>query len=999
MIMENIYASNRLESLCRLLAENISSANGDAFKKEVIITQSAGMNSWLKTELSRRNGVFANFSFLNQDGLIAGIYQLLFKGRIRTNIDAIKYHIFKLLGCDAFNIAFPEVAAYYRESDLRRIQLSEKIADLFDQYQLYRPEMIEGWRYDRLSTDQADELWQQWLWKELNLESRAEIRDRLIAEMEVRKALVREAYPSISFFGLTIFTNFHLDFFRILEKYTTVNYYLCLPAKSAGFRNELLLSYGSKASELMAIFNIENFTPELNTGDSLLARIQNQIVENASGIEVKEDNSLTVNSCYTPVREVECLYNYLLDLFEKDKDYKSLKPGDILVMATDINKYAPFVKAVFNNAPVKIPFQVSGAANNSEDTITAAIEQIMNFREEDMTSENVISLLEQKRIRQRFGIEDCNYVRSVVRNANIRFGLENRVDDDSYYISWRYGLEKILLGYAMLTDEEYDGKFPFKDAEASRSYDLLRLKAFTEKLKSLFDVQRQGTLKTLDEWKLFLLEEIIEKMIYRDDFDKGDRAELSAIYRALSFTENLLQGEAVPFAVFLDELNSRLFTETRELKLNTGRVTISSPIPVRGIPFKVICFLGLNNDTYPRKDQFRGFDLLGEEYRSGDRSIKETDKFLFLDTILAAREKFYLSYVGQSTDDNTEIPPSTVIDTLRDYLGMDQMVVKHPLHGFSSRYQKDDQHLFTYLYGENADDFQPKEQEQQVISEVSVYSFVKFFEHPITWFFNTTLGISYEENDDTLPETELFDLDSLQAWQIKMDLLRLDDKEVELYLQKGIKEGLLPLKNLGKATAEELIEETAGIKSAFHFLTHGKEWRSVAIDLDSENFRISGIIDHVYQDQFITCSLSKSPVKDFVRAYLKTLLLYAQDEVKISSSVLIDREGNIKNLEIISAGDAKARLKELMVYLMKGIRSPLRFTLKVAEMSLKENADVNMITAAFEDESSGSTYSKMPPNKYMQILLREGFFENLNQDDMEEIRKLAGLLNLNKTQS
>lgn len=988
--MDTIYTSNRLESLCQKLAENIRNSEQDVFAKEVIITQTQGMNAWLKTELAQRNGVLANFEFQNQDGFLAGIYQLLFRGRLQNNFDAIKYKIYKDLDSAEFHENFPEIANYYEGNELRRFQLSSKIADLFDQYQLYRPEMIENWEREEFSTGNTAEKWQQWLWQKLGTESRETIKIKIIKQLEEQKNLIKKTYPVISLFGITVYTQYHLDFFKALANYTQVNFYLCLPTNQLPFKNELLESFGSKAAELAGMFTISDFKKEDNNADTLLSRIQNQILNNTADLIWKDDNSIQINSCYTPVRESECLYNYLLDLFEKDQ---TLRPRDVLVMTTDINKYAPYIKAVFRNAPLNIPFQVSGAANNSDDSMVAALEQILNFKEEDLTSEKVISLLEQKRIKQRFGIQDCNYIRSVVSKANIRFGRKNRAEDDTQFVSWKYGLEKILLGYAMLTDEEYPiGEdltlYPFKDTEASGSYDLFRLKAFVSALEDVIDAQNEH--KTLADWNLLLFDKVIAKMVYCDDFEKDDRAELSSIYRVLSFTDFLEFDEKVSFSVFLDELKTKLFTESRESKLNTGRVTVSSPIPVRGLPYKVICFLGLNNDVFPRKDRFTGFDLVGEEYRKGDRNVKETDKYLFLDTILSARGKLYLSYIGQSVKDNTAIPPSIVVDTLLDYINQKNFVVGHPLHGFSSKYQKDDKQLFTYLYSGKGGGFDPKEKKPEELSEVSVYSFVKFFEHPIEWYFNTILGIKYEENEVTLPETELFGLDHLQKWQIKNDLLSLDEEDVDSYLQKGIKEGLLPLKNLGRVMLDDLVEETAAIRSAYQSLTQGKEEQNIAIDLIIDNIQFTGTINGVYDRQNIACSFSKSSEKNRIRAYLKTLLLCAMNE--IDSSLLINADGGSTILPIFSSVDAKLRITELLVYFKKGMDSPLKFTLRATQPPKNTALSIASVLSSFRQEADGDYV--YDPNKYMLTLTRESYFEDFNETDFDELNKLAILLNL-----
>lgn len=988
--MPKIYTSNRLESLCQTLAENIRKPEKGVFGKELIITQTAGMNAWLKTDLARRIGVFANFGFQNQDGFFAEMYQLLFDKRLSNNVDILKYRIFECLGSAAFKDAFAEVAVYYESNELRRFQLSAKIADLFDQYQLYRPEMIEKWGVNILSTANTDEKWQQWLWLELKTDSRSKIKEQIIAQLEVQKELIRKNYPEISLFGISVYTRFHLDFFKELAKYTHVNFYVCLPTKYKEFQNELLVSFGTKAGELTEMFSNPEFETIKNESDTLLARIQNQIINNTTNQDYSDDDSVKINSCYTLVREVECLYNYLLDLFENDRD---LKPADILVMTTDINKYAPFVKAVFRNVPINIPFQVSGAANNSDDSITSALEQILSFTEDDLTSEKVISLLEHKRIKQRFGIQDCNYIRSVIRKANIRFGSQNRAEDDTRYVSWKYGLDKILLGYAMLTDEAYPVSenltlYPYKDSEASKSHDLLRLKAFVDFLESVMNEQK--VTRTLADWKLYLFGEVFEKMVYLDDFEKDDRAELSSVYSALSFIDYLEFKDKVPFGLFLEELKTKLFTESRESKLNTGRVTLSSPIPVRGLPFKVICFLGLNNDIFPGKDRFMGFDLLGEKYVEGDRNKKETDKYLFLDTLLAAREKIYLSYIGQSVKDNTPIPPSIVVDTLLDYLGLDNLVVNHPLHGFSSRYQKDNKRLFTYLYAEEISDIHTKDPVDEEFTEVTVSSVLKFFVHPIEWYFKTVPGIVFEEITGTIPETELFELDHLQKWQIKNDLLRLAKDGHPSYLQKGIKEGLLPLKNLGQSMFDELTEETMSMRNTYALLTRDKEEKNIVIDLTLDNIRITGTINGVYDRRYIACSFSKSPQKDQVRGYLRTLLLCANNE--IDAAVLINKDGVSTSLDVVSSDDARLKIKVLLVYLLKGMQSPLKFTLKATEPPRGCALSIETVLKSFSDEANGSY--QIPSNKYMHMLFQEGYFEKFDEVDLEELKTIAALINL-----
>ncbi|NJK95638.1 MAG: exodeoxyribonuclease V subunit gamma [Bacteroidales bacterium] len=197
--------------------------------------------------------------------------------------------------------------------------------------------------------------------------------------------------------------------------------------------------------------------------------------------------------------------------------------------------------------------------------MASALELILDFHEDDFTAEKVVSLLEHTRIKQKYGIDNCSYIRTVVNRANIRFGIENRIEDDSLYVSWKYGLEKILLGYAMLTDETFPSKefpagitlYPYRDAEASRSYDLFRLMAFVEQLQHIITAKK--TCKSMAAWKTFLLDEVIDPMIFTDDAMPDDRSELESIYTALRFADQLAENNPVSFQVFMEELKSEVF--------------------------------------------------------------------------------------------------------------------------------------------------------------------------------------------------------------------------------------------------------------------------------------------------------------------------------------------------------------------------------------------------------------------------------------------------------
>ena len=1060
--MNRLYTSNRNELLCEKLAENIKNQSGSIFQKTMIITQSGGMNDWLIGQLTRINTIFSHYEFQNQDGFMGQVFELLTGEPLRSNRDAIKFGVYGLLDSKEFKKCFHAVASYYQDNDLRRIQLAEKIADLFDQYQLYRVDMIKKWENGERGTTKEAEKWQMWLWQQLNLPSKESYRKTIYDKLEEDSEKLQQLYPEIHLFGITIFTGFHLEFYQHLEKYIKVNYYLCLPSQSPELKNSMLESNGTKARELL--YQCKEWKSELadfnvgNTG-TLLVRLQQSILNNEELDDKNLDESIEVTSHYTPVREVETLYNYLLDLFEKEWKNGTLKPHDVMVITPDINKYEPFIKAVFRNAPVKLPFRVSGAARNTGNSICAAMELIVNITEEDLTAEKVAGLLEQNRIGMAYKIESTSYIRGVLNKAGIRFGRENRLEDDTHFVSWKYGFEKIILGYAMHTDEAFDvsyrltedekeflnneplTNYPYKDAEASASYDLLRLKAFVDDLQSLLDEQQ--TPRTLSEWIALFQEKVMGKMVWSSKFGKDDKEERKQIMKALGFVERLIDDtkkEPVPWAVFLNELKKRVFTESAEHNLNSGNITFASAIPVRGLPYKVIAFIGLDNGIFPRQDHHLGFDLMGNDYQPGDRSKKEADKSLFLDTIMAAREKLYLSYTGRSVKDNTKIPPSIVLDTLMDYLAMKP--VQHPLHGFSKCYnyngdengsdndneqdherdkERSNKKLFTYLYNSEPDPrvFKPKKAvtaKEDKLLEINVKDFVSFFEAPIDWYFKKELGIYYDgDKDDTLPETELFNLDHLQQWQMKNDLLKLTPTsadELSLFTREHIRKGQLPLKNIGRKVMENLNVQIEVLRVRYQELTSEKKQQSEAIDLplsllyDGQNItlRITGTIDGIFNGEYlyVSTSTSKDYNKHRVRAFLYSLLLYA--EGKIESARLLGINGSSTKTPLIEESlpatekdEATDKLTLLAEYLIKGKQQPLIFSLKACKYPKGQNAiTIQSVMDALKDESSDGLYTDppVPGNKYILKLMEEGYFDDLTEKNLEEINALAELLNL-----
>lgn len=925
--MKNIFLSNDTLQLSLELAKVLKSRSVSPFIPDRYIVPHAGMESWLKFRISEQNGIFSNFLFLGMDDMLADLWHLSGgKGYPASHLH-LKFTLFNLLNESSFKTDFSEIAVYYEGNECRRLQLAGKVATVFDQYQVYRSDMIAQW--DRSSEiplsemNSEEERWQFRLWKRLRQEK--ELRLNVDIRLGVLEAMedvdfqsyLKALYPRLIFFAQSHFPDFYWEIIRKLDSITDVDLYMLLPTPSQSeYKHPLLVDWGRQARELRNRLLPEDFASgslfmEPDAESSLHNAVRHQIFHNVLPVgncftaDRNTDGSIEINSCYTRVREVEILYNYLMDRFDKDP---GLQPEDILVVAPDIDLYAPFIDGIFKNAPKIIPYHIAGSVLSTDSSVLATLREILEFRKDDFTSEKVMSLLEKKRIRDCFGIVDTEYLRAQVNAANIRFGWENQTGNETVYVGWKYNLDRFILGYAMLTESEFSlsdelTAYPFSDAESSSSYDLFRLHDFATKLHD--HLEARETKRTLPHWITFLFENVADRMIATS---YSDKEELGILHRRLSLLEcnTELYADEITFDVFLEVIESFLFTEMHVTPFRTGTLRFTSASLARGIPADIIAFLGLNQSDFPRKDHFAGFDLTGFDYQPGDRRIRESDKSLFLDLFMNARIAFYGSYIGQDATDNTELPGSILIDELLGFLQShtslskkekEGVLCKHPLHGFSNRYQTDAKRLFTYLYGGMEPKlFLPSPEVPPDIPSVDINALIRFFDSPLEWFYKKVLEINFDENDDTLQEVELFDLDNLQEWYLKNKILNSekDREDTERFRLRRVKEGTLPLGSLGRYSLQKACEVTDPLKKERDLAIRGRERRPVMLDLkfSTPEVRLTGTIEDVYDRDFIHVSLSdldKSKYK--MRFLIRHMALSMAQEISCSIGICLTQKG------------------------------------------------------------------------------------------------------------
>lgn len=967
-----LFVSNQLSRLSDKLSEQLSSNISGVFEKKIIITQTEGINTWLKSNIAGSLGIAANCSFNKSNDIVFLLHSMLLKSSQSViSADYLKWAIYRQLEDAQFIAKYPSISTYYVDNDVKKIALAERVADLFDQYQMYRPEMIESW--NKQSIAEAEE-WQQYIWICIRKKVGETFQDKttlinaiVTALKDINNSkLIKKKIPVLYFFGIAVITPFYLKLFNLLSQHIDIQFYLLNPAPTSfwledlsekqiaritsrnkenrhehNFFNEgnsLLLNWGKIIKESFALlFEEEQYvnqyddclSEEPKEPTTLLEKIQHDIFFNAvdSRNSISEedlhDGSITINACFTPVREVEVLYNYLVELIDKRKEQFSAR--DMVVMVSDIDTYTPFIRAVFDNAPYEIPYSIADESLSSGNNFFSAVQLLLELDPNSFKAEEIMELLESVYIKKRFGFENIGFLREAVKNAGIRFGVKGDNEDDSRLVSWDYGLQRLMLGICISGEPFYDTGnetiIPLDICEGTETAQLIRFWHFIQVLKTFIEARNQQ--RTVTEWSEYLCE-LVENLVFQTEDNEDED-----YHQFVSYTEQLtlltdVEDLNISFEVFLHSFLHILNSNKRSQAFSGRGVTFCSLIPMRSIPFKVVAMLGMDFDKFPRRDAAVSFNLLEIERRKGDRKVKDNDKHLFLENILSAKRYLYISFIGRSTKDATAIPASSVVDELVNYItqGVEigggvlkkSFITVHPLQGFSRQYFNGSG-LINYLKDPQA--FVLKRTHNtidpiQFIKEVGLDQLISFYKDPVKWYFNKSLRVYYRDHEVLLPETEVFNLDSLSLWGIKNDLIQQTNAEQAVYLERSKLKGMLPLKNMGTMVTNNLKESIDSIRKCIEAISDSKPRNPQSIHLSIDNVFVTGQIKSVYGDQMVSTCESTNRNKYVIGAFIEYTAARAQDLPIDFSFLHFDPNAGLKPFQLVQAAYSQAKALEIL---------------------------------------------------------------------------------------
>ncbi|WP_323017323.1 exodeoxyribonuclease V subunit gamma [Castellaniella sp.] len=894
---------NRAEQLRDILVAWMQHDPLSPLENECLLVHSNGIAQWLRLALAQddQGGIAAALDFLLPSRFMWQAYRsVLGAGAVPEDSpldkDALIWRLMRLLPTV---LDRPEYAVLQRfladDADVRkRYQLAGRLADLFDQYQVYRADWLQAWSEGRTALPdgrgQSQELpatqaWQAHLWRALlddlgmqaaGVVGRAATHESFMASVLSADAADRPAgLPRrILVFGISAMPRQTFEALAGLSRWVQIlvcvhnpcaHYWADIQGDRdllrARFRRQarrpgmpevlddtalhqqthpLLASWGRQGRDYIGMLDdfddpaqrarwdplfaalhrrIDAF--EELPGGSLLAQLQDDIRDLRPLSETRarwptvdplRDESIRFQVAHSAQREVEILQDQLLAAFQADP---ALQPRDVIVMVPDIEAYAPYIQAVFGLYGPRdwrhIPYALADRSSRRADPLVIVLEQLLSLPRLRLGINEVLEWLEVPALRQRFGIaaEDLPLLQTWAKESQVRWGLHaahratfelDQNPQAAHRHTWHFGLQRMLLGYAAGADAPaWQGIEPYDEPAGLQAAVLGGLAHFLDALDRYW--QRLSESASPSQWGSCL------QALLNDFFAPDQDADTLILSRFREGLQDWLQHcqaaglqEPLPSGIVAEHCLAWLDQGGLSQRFFAGAVTFATLMPMRAIPFRRVCLLGMQDGAFPRIRPPSDMDLMATHPRPGDRSRREDDRYLFLEALLSAREQLSISWIGHSIQDNAEQPPSVLVAQLRDHLDRgwrsiqegpllsEALTCHHPLQPFSRRYfprlpAAGPQGLFTYAVEWRTAQRDAEQAQTATMgtadlpplrlsdAPLTLSRLSAFLAHPVRNFFQQRLQVSFQDASAALDEDEPYAHDALERWRLCQELL------------------------------------------------------------------------------------------------------------------------------------------------------------------------------------------------------------------------------------
>jgi len=1023
-----VYHSNALDVLAALLAAQVREpAPGQSLlAPDVVLIPQVAMRRWLQATLAAAHGVAANLEFLTpgefvRQALDANLPAGDTPDDVELDAATLRWHLYAAL-TDAGFMARPALAALAAHVEgadpLRAWSLAGELAAVFEKYQAWRRDWLLRWEGGADADDPQAILWRH---VARHRTHRARRIQTYLDRFEAADAPLPAGLPPRLFAFATL--NVSPDVLRVLAtqaRVGTLHFYVPSPTRDywgdlqrarpgedadAPAENPLLQAWGAAGRDFMAVlggYEVVHPTGEIPAHvdpdtrgpqrDGLLQRLQSDLFHRRAtpGAPLREtvdrsDASLQVHACHTRLRELQVLHDQLQAMFdpaspEGRRFDPPLQPREVAVLAPDIDPYIPYLDAVFGGRGQDgaMPYALADASPLAGEPLADVFVRLLALPVARFGLNEILDLLASPPLADAAGLDAAAFDRLHVwlSAAGARWGLDAahraRLDapaDDAY--TWAFALDRLLLGHASGSDAPIipaSGQpvAPLPDLEGSALDALDTLLRLLRVLAQ--NARRLGEAMTPDDWRTRLLA-LLEALLPRTPT-------MPSTQRALDRLRTLIDDFArdagragfdapVPPEAVRAHFAQQLGDADTRAPLLTGGISIGRMVPMRLLPFRVICLLGMNDGDFPRRDPAAGLNRLTAELgsaqrRIGDRSTRDDDRFLFLQLFAAAQDVFYVSYQGADPRDGSAREPSVLVTELLaaaaaqhvDGNAADALVVHHPLQPFAPAAfgAGDEPRRFSYrtqwwpaasapatqrhALGPwfDGDPLPPLEPE----ATLSFDTLRRFLLAPADAFLRQRLGLRLAEVDDIDSDIEPLGVPgrglgrhALQRAVFDACVRGDDDATTQALLRAR---GLLPSGPLGRRTLEAVRREVDDYADTF------RAWREDAradaprleVDLDVPGtgpVRLHGRLPEVYPQGIARLRVGAPNGNSTIRDGLDWLLAAAAG-LDIPMVQFEDRGEFGKGPHVrpdLSTREARDVLSQLVALRAQGLRAPLVF--------------------------------------------------------------------------
>ena len=762
--------------------------------------------------------------------------------------------------------------------------------------------------------------------------------------------------------------------------------------------NDLLTSWARDSREVQLVLtgsgeHADHHHPLQFSTDTLLRRIQADVRADRRPFGAPlpgqsdrrprldpADRSIQVHACHGRARQVEVLRDAVLHLLADDR---TLEPRDVIVMCPDIEAFAPLIQATFGagevtddgdvvdeRRPVDLRVRLADRSLRQTNAVLAVVAELLELVTQRLTASQVLDLADREPVRRRFGLgdEDLTRLQGWIKDAGIRWGLDaaHRAPfqlDRLPSGTWQSGLDRLLLGVAMTEDRRrlWRRVLPVDDVE-SGVVDLAgRFAELVARLAATID--RLSSDQPIATWAEAIAD-AADSLTATGPRDAWQRVELQRILDQMVSDSGTMTGD-VALAEVQALLADRLAGRPTRANFRTGHLTVCTLYPMRSVPHRVVCLLGLDDGAFPRKAPRDGDDLMLEEPQLGERDPRSEDRQLLLDALLAASERLIITYSGNDERTNIRRPPAVPVGELLDVIDAtvrfegqptrSQVVVRHPLQPFDPRNFGAGALIpgVTWSFDQVALDgarasSRPRVDARPFLPEplpglsaelIELDDLVRFVQHPVRAFLRQRLRITLSDIEDEIEDALPIELDGLERWGVGQRLLDacLAGVDWRTAYRAEIARGQLPPGGLGEPVIRQLYPTVDAILTAARELVpEGAPADPVDVHVELRDGRVlSGTLAGAHADMLLQSTFARVSARHRLGSWMRFLAATASHPqrefcaatigraIDRNAEVTISRIGPLEGQPEHRGRIARDHVEALIDLYDRGMREPL----------------------------------------------------------------------------